>query len=138
MGRRYVPAEWVKGMSAADIARAAQTRDEDGIAIIRSGVQRLLGVAESYYNSGFAGLNYLPSRAHLAILIAGKSYRQIGIQLARNGTKWQHGRTVTSTATKAVTSLKALPLMARRRITPPDHDARLHTALKGLPHVHAR
>lgn len=137
MGRRYLPAEWVGGMSADDITATAMNSDKEGIACIRSGIQRLLSLAERYYNSGISGLNYLPIRAHLAILIAGKSYRQIGIQLARQGTNWHHGRTVTSTATKVITSLSAMPLMAGRRGQPSDHDSRLHEALKGLPHVHS-
>ncbi|MCE2517829.1 MAG: squalene/phytoene synthase family protein [Alphaproteobacteria bacterium] len=137
MGRRYLPADWCEGMTADDITRAAMTNHHDGIAVVRGGVQKLLGLAEAYYASGITGLNYLPLRAHLAILIAARAYRQSGIQLARQGTRWHQGRTVTSTATKAITTCAALPMMARRLTPPADHQKSLHTALEGLPYARA-
>ena len=133
MGRRYLPAEWVNGMSADAIKSAATTPDQAGINTVRSGVQHLLGLAEVYYNSAIHGLNYLPLRAHIAILIAARSYRQIGVQLARRGSPWHLGRQVTSTPTKAITSLAALPLMAHRFGAAPPHQAELHRPLHGLP-----
>ena len=136
MGRRYLPASWVEGMSAQDICDAAERGDEQSIAILQRAIQKLLGVAERFYESGIIGLNYLPPRAHLAILIAGKTYRQIGIQLARGGTMWHQGRVVTSTPTKAITSLMALPQIAERLKEIPPHNAALHLPLQGLPHVH--
>jgi len=92
-----------------------------------------LGLAEVYYNSAIHGLNYLPLRAHIAILIAARSYRQIGVQLARRGSPWHLGRQVTSTPTKAITSLAALPLMVHRFGAAPPHQAELHRPLHGLP-----
>ena len=140
MGRRYLPADWVQSMTADDIVSAAKHKDEsghrDGIETIRGGVQHLLGLAEVYYNSGINGLYHLPLRAHIAILIAARSYRQIGVQLARLGSPWYDGRQVTSTLTKAGTSIAALPLMAKRLRTPPPHQAYLHQPLAGLPFAH--
>ena len=136
MGRRYLPASWVDGLSASAIANAARDGNTAQIAVVRSATQRLLGIAERYYDSGMAGLSYLPRRAHLAILIAGKAYRQIGLQLARNGTNWHLGRTVTSTQTKFLSSLKAAPQLHHRLRAIPPHDALLHLPLKGLPYAH--
>ena len=135
MGRRYLPAEWISSLSADDIKSAAMNPDQnqDQINTIRGGVQHLLGLAEVYYNSAIHGLNYLPLRAHIAILIAARGYRQIGVQLARRGSPWHLGRQVTSTSTKAVTSLTALPFMAKRLGSIPPHHAELHRPLAGLP-----
>ena len=141
MGRRYLPEPWVNGLSAKDIAKAAATRDEDKIMIVQGAIQKLLGLAEQYYESGMAGLRYLPLRAHLAILIAGRAYRQIGLKLVRQGTNWHDGRVITSTPTKIATSLHALPQMTTRFSALPvhegAHEGKLHLALKGLPYVHA-
>ena len=136
MGRRYLPAHWVNAMPPETIQSAAIEGDETGINVIRSGVQHLLGLAEVYYKSALHGLNYLPLRAHIAILIAARSYRQIGVQLARRGSPWHQGRQVTSTATKALTSLAAIPLMTKRLGGIPPHDAGLHRPLLGLPFAH--
>lgn len=135
MGRRYLPASWVKNMSPEDITQAAAENDTDQIHIVRTAVQRTLSLAEQYYDSGINGLSFLPSRAHIAILIAARSYRQIGIQLARRGSNWHQGRQVTSGFTKARTSLFALPMMAKRLIKTPPHQDQLHDALDGLPHA---
>ena len=135
MGRRYLPGEWVGGMTPQEIVLAAEEADSMMINQVADGVTKVLSLAEKYYASGINGLGYLPLRAHVAILIAARAYRQIGIQLAREGCNWQDGRHVTSTLTKAWTSLKALPLMRHRSRACPIHDNRLHRALSGLPHA---
>ena len=135
MGRRYLPGQWIDGMTAKDMVKAAKTYDQHAIAVVQSGIDRLLDCAETYYRSGIEGLNYLPLRAHVAILIAARSYRQIGRQLKARGLPWHQGRQITSTATKAVTSLAALPLMTKRLQSPPPHQAALHLPLSGLPMI---
>jgi len=137
MGRRYLPGEWVAHMSPREIVLAAEEADTIMIRQVSEGIHRTLALAEAYYESGIAGLSYLPMRAHAAILIAARAYRQIGLQLARQGCNWQDGRQVTSTATKAWTSIRALPLMRYRRQEIPAHDDRLHRGLEGLPHARA-
>ena len=37
---------------------------------------------------GAAGLSYLPLRAHIAIAVAARVYRQIGVQIAATGYGW--------------------------------------------------
>jgi len=135
MGRRYLPAEWVGGITPQEIALAAEEADAMMIKQVAEGVMRTLSLAETYYESGIKGLSHLPLRAHVAILIAARAYRQIGIQLAYHGCNWQDGRQVTSTLTKAWTSLTALPLMRHRSRDVPAHDNKLHHALAGLPHA---
>lgn len=136
MLRRYLPADWVDGMDPAEMVVAVETGDPVAIRIVAAAAQRLVGMAEDYYRSGIKGLNYLPLRSHLAILIAARAYRQIGLQLVRQGCPWHQGRQVTSTATKARVSIAALPLMLRRLQSPTVHLRQLHAGLEGLPHVH--
>jgi len=135
MGRRYLPGQWIDGMTAKNMVKAAKTNDQHAIAVVQSGIDWLLDCAETYYRSGIEGLNYLPLRAHLAILIAARSYRQIGRQLKARGLPWHQGRQITSTTTKAVTSLAAIPLMTKRLQSPPPHQAALHLPLSGLPMI---
>ena len=131
MGRRYLPASWVDGLSPCEIAEAARTDDKAKIALIRSAVEKTISLSESYYQSGFAGLYYLPYRPRLAIAIAAKAYRQIGIKLLANQLNWHEGRTVTSTASKAFQSLAALPKCVKS--SPPlPHKLALHQPLDEL------
>ena len=130
MGRRYLPGEWTDNLSASAIAKGAASNDIIVIATIQSAIAKTLALAELYYDSGLSGLAYLPKRAQIAIAIAAFSYRQIGRQLAANDLNWHHGRTITSTATKAALSLRAL-LYLLPSTKPRAHDKTLHTALEG-------
>ena len=129
LGRRYLPAQWVSGMSASTIKQVAAEQDEEGIAIIRQAILRLLMLAERYYKSGEAGLGYLPFRARLSIAVAGRVYRKIGIKLMKNGINWHQGRVITSKAEKLLASLQAVTtvLLASRKVA---HNAELHQPLK--------
>lgn len=137
MGRRYLPASWVGDIAPETITAASVDDQHPERQAITNGVKQLLNLAEGYYASGVMGLNFLPLRAHLAILVAARVYRQIGVQLKAGGYTWHQGRAVTSAMTKAKTSLGAAPMISRRRHGLPRHDAKLHIGLEGLPHVDA-
>lgn len=128
MGRRYLPASWVGGMSANEICAAAEDPESRDAIIIADAIDRLLALADQYYESGLRGLAALPIRARLAIAVAGSVYRQIGVQLQNHGTNWYAGRTVTSKATKIRVTLMSLPLILRRQL-PDWHEAALHAPL---------
>jgi len=130
MGRRYLPAQWSDGLLPSDIVDGAANHDPQIIHSIKDALNATLTLADRYYQSGLSGLSFLPRRASLAIGIAAHCYRQIGVQLRANDLNWHHGRTVTSTATKAFISLRAAPLIVSRTC-PTHHDDSLHKALKG-------
>lgn len=88
--RRYLPHEWVSPLEPGDILNPTFHQK----VLIKNGLVQLLTLADSYYKSGLFGLRYLPFRARLAILIAARVYRQIGLELAKNDFNvWSH-RTV--------------------------------------------
>ena len=130
MGRRYLPANWVGGLHPDAIAKGAARGDEEVIETVKKAVQKTVTMADIYYKSGLSGLAFLPKRAQIAIAVAAHSYRQIGIQLQAQNLNWHEGRTVTSTATKARVSLRALRFMMPQT-KPTNHDALLHQALQG-------
>ncbi|MGB1418191.1 MAG: phytoene/squalene synthase family protein, partial [Candidatus Puniceispirillaceae bacterium] len=81
MNRRYVPGDWVGHASPAEIRAAARAPDSMLARDVTAAAGRLLDLAETFYASGARGYRYLPWRAHLAIGVAARVYRQIGIQL---------------------------------------------------------
>lgn len=136
MNRRYIPADWVGGASPADIRAAAKAPESKLCHDVRVAVGRLLDLADSFYASGARGYRYLPARAHLAICVAARVYRQIGIQLRGHDLAWHDGRQVTGKGTKLRCSILALASFRHRLGGPAgDHDDRLHVALRGLPYV---
>ena len=131
MGRRYLPASWVGDVEAADIAAPGEALQRD----LRDATRRLLQLADRYYASGEAGLAFLPLRARLAIVAAGRMYRAIGGQIAAFDYRSWDRRAVVGPAakarhaTQAVLALAFSPRLHRRNAR---HDAGLHHALQTL------
>ena len=105
---RYLPTTWTEGLTAKAIASGAEQEDRFIIAPSKAtAVTLALAIIIMKVVLLFA---HLPMRPRLAIGIAAYSYRQIGVKLRANKLNWHHGRTVTSTTSKAIQSLRALPL----------------------------
>ncbi|MDP4823237.1 MAG: squalene/phytoene synthase family protein, partial [Aestuariivirgaceae bacterium] len=78
LGRRYLPAIWVGDISPAMLSAPGGALEDSAIIAVK----RTLQLAERYYESGEAGLGFLPPRARLAILTAARVYRAIGKRIA--------------------------------------------------------
>ncbi len=124
MGRRYLPRNWVD-LSPSAIAKADKSVHND----VSQAIERILDLAEKYYQSALVGLNMIPGRARLTIAVALRLYRQIGIQLKNTGLQWWRGRTVVSKFTKLMLTAKALIDIIPKDV--PNHQNSLHQALKG-------
>lgn len=133
MGRRYLPMDAQPAILVA-MTVAAQAE-------AKSAIQSALKTAEQYYESGLAGLVYLPRRNRVAILLAAILYRAIGRKLLCKGIRWWQGRTILSKTEKLLITLAAFPsivmLLVRTQYHRDTHDGKLHEALKGLPFTHA-
>ena len=135
MGRRYLPASWAGNLEPAHISAASNATDGEVAKSISAAQRQLLLLADDYYQSGTAGLSYLPLRAHIAIAVAARVYRQIGVQIAATGYGWHQGRQVTSRVTKITCSLQACGSIWRRFWPRSPHRKHLHDGLEGLPFV---
>ena len=60
---------------------------------IADAIKNLLTLSEKYYISAFAGIKFLPLRSRLAIIIALRIYREIGI-VGKEKYNWWEGRTI--------------------------------------------
>ena len=135
MGRRYLPASWAGDVKPAHITAASNAPDGEVAKAVSLAVRQLLLLADDFYQSGTAGLSYLPLRAHIAIAVAARVYRQIGMQIAATGYSWHQGRQVTSRVTKILCSLRACGSIWRRFWPRTPHHKHLHDGLEGLPYV---
>lgn len=103
INRRYIPANLINQLEPESlICPNKQDKDE-----IKKAVAILLERAEHYYKSGEAGLIYLPLRAHLAILVAARVYREIGRKLKQHDYEYWHERIIVSTPRKVVITIQA-------------------------------
>ena len=101
MGRRYLPMN-AQPSNLVSMTVAAQTE-------AKSAIQAALKTAEQYYESGLAGLVYLPRRNRVAIFLAAILYRAIGRKVLRKGTRWWQGRTMVSKTEKLLITVAAFP-----------------------------
>ena len=129
LGRVYLPTDGAAGVIQPTALTEGDTESRNQA---WRGLCELITIAESYYNSGWQGLAFLPLRARLAIAVAAQVYREIGRQILRQGEQvyWQR-RSVVSPALKLWLTVKALVRLMgeptnQRRI---DHDQSLHRGL---------
>jgi phytoene synthase len=118
LGRRYLPATWIDASPAALATPSAGTREAG-----RQAVARLLSRAEAFYDSGLAGLDYLPAPVRPGIAVAATLYRGIGHALDRRGCAFWNGRVRLTPARKALLVAQALGGLAVRRRAGPLSDA---------------
>ncbi len=128
--RIYLPLTRLRAAGASGLVPGLlDGRDRAAVVVV---VAQLLALAERYYDSGSAGLRFIPWRSRLGILVAARVYRAIGRKLLRGGGDPLRGRTVTTTIEKLALAVAAI---ARFVFLPSSgsHDASLHVALVGLP-----
>ena len=125
MGRRYLPASWIdlpaSVIANADIACQQQVADA---------AERMLDLAENYYQSALLGIQLLPLCSRLSITVALRVYRQIGWVLKRRGLPWWQGRVFVSKSEKMLLSIRSLKDLIPVKV--PAHKKALHHNLQGL------
>jgi phytoene synthase len=104
MERRYLPGELVNTLSALQIQLANFEHRQQ----IQDAIKVLINLAEEYYQSGLAGLYYLPLRNRQAIAVAAYVYRDIGRKLLKNDCRYWEGRIFVSKLRKISLASQAL------------------------------
>lgn len=132
LGRRYLPEAWIGPVTPEQLLAP----DPELQSKLKLYTRTLLETAELYYRSARDGMGYLPARAHFAILIAGRVYREIGQKIARQGyTSWDR-RVRVSAGEKLLVAARtaaAFAVSGDIHATHAIHSSSLHDALKGLP-----
>ena len=130
MGRRYLPESWTGQLSPDQIVACAKAPESQNYKQIQAAADRLLTLADQYYESGRLGLGFLPVRARYGIAVAAEVYRAIGTKLRARKLRWGNGRVVTSKSEKLSASLQALSKLYR--LPKATHNSNLHAPLTSL------
>ena len=86
--RRYLPADWVDGLSPAAIAAADSTHRHQ----VSTAIRRLVELGEQHYQQAESGFPLIPMRNRQAIRIATRLYRAIGLRVVDQGCQYWLGR----------------------------------------------
>ncbi len=128
--RLYLPADRLRAAQGKTDAPPDPTIMLDPAAV-RVVVRDVLTMAERFYDSGLAGVRYLPARVRPAIVAAAFLYRGIGRALLRRGGDPLAGRVVLGAWERAWLAFAGL--MTALLPTPhTPHDPDLHIALRGI------
>ncbi len=113
-GRVYLPDLWLReaGLARADITNPAA---REALANV---VNRLLDLAETFYQSAGVGIAALPPRAAWAIATASAIYRDIGHQLRAQGPRAWDRRCHTTPMRKLVLAARSLGQLRRLQAPP--------------------
>lgn len=78
--REYLPSEWLRGQTVKELLTSTKRRDNNqtNLQLLTEAIQKLLHLADIYYESGLAGLRYLQPRNRFAIRVAARCYQAIG------------------------------------------------------------
>jgi phytoene synthase len=109
--RVYIPASRLHavGLSPDDLLDPAFVRSLSGRAALAGVVDDLLEVAEAAYTRAWHGMHFIPARPRLAILVASRLYRDIGLRLRHvHGSDPMHGRTVVPSTARLLGVLRGL------------------------------
>lgn len=121
--RRYIPATWLD-LPPESIREHPEETHRAAL--------RCLSLAEPYYSSGFAGLAYLPPESRRGILIAGRVYHEIGVELTRKGQHRAADRVIVPFRRKACLIVQSYLSRPPWGDSKPTHDRALHQHLDGL------
>lgn len=87
-GRRYLPGEWIGQLPPEAIATARPVHREP----VRSAVRRVVDLAEAHYARAETGMALIPLLNRMAIRVAARLYRAIGLRVRDNGCRYWDGR----------------------------------------------
>jgi len=135
-GRRYLPSDLVGDIAPENVLSPSKEQAQ----VIRQALKHLLEEAEIRYQSGIAGLCFLPLQSRTAILIAALSYREIGVKIAVRDFDVWHGRVYTRLIRKGLLAIKAISTILfckRLRKYQGFHNSALHHSLGKNPSVHS-
>ncbi|RZU98295.1 phytoene/squalene synthase family protein [Spiribacter vilamensis] len=103
-GRRYLPAEWV-GQRPPEVIAAAADPDR---ASVQAAIGRVVDRAEVEYARAETAFALIPWRNRVAIRVAARLYRAIGLRVRDGGCRYWEGRTSLSHRDRRRLALRTL------------------------------
>jgi phytoene synthase len=133
-GRLYLPDDLLARHGAGGLAaELGQPLGEAARAGCRGAMRELLAVADRYYASSDAGLDYLSFRCALGVNAARRIYSAIGGELARQAFDVEAPRAVVPTGSKLWYCIEAAALLVARRASRLSRSSRHALRFEAVP-----
>ena len=128
INRVYLP----KSETASLTINSFKNPSETDLMIINGARNKLIKLADSYYQSGMLGINQLPKKIKKSFMVALSIYRGIGHKIIQKKISYNERRVFLNKFEKLYLTLKTI-FNCSKNIDIPLHDKKLHEPLGKLP-----
>ena len=130
IGRIYLPKSETASLEIDNYKAPSKT----DLMIINGARDKLIILADQYYQSGVCGINQLPKKIKRSFLVASNIYQGIGHKIIQKNCSFNEQRVFLSKFEKLNQTIKTL-LNLSNVIDKPLHESKLHTSLEDLPNT---
>ena len=128
IGRIYLPKNETASLEIDNFKAPTKT----DLMIINGARDKLIKLADQYYQSGVCGINQLPKKIKRSFMVASNIYQGIGHKIIQKNSSFNEHRIFLSKLEKLNLTIKTL-LKLSNVIERPLHETKLHASLHDLP-----
>jgi phytoene synthase len=128
IGRIYLPKNETASLAIGNFRSPSNT----DLIIINSSRDKLIKLADEYYQSGMYGINQLPIKIKRSFRVASNIYQGIGHKIIKKRCSFNEQRVYLSKFEKLNLTIKTF-LKRSKSIDRPLHEKKLHASLQNLP-----
>ena len=130
IGRIYLPKNETASLEINNFRSPSNT----DLIIINSSRDKLIKLADEYYQSGMYGINQLPIKIKRSFRVASNIYQGIGHKILQKRCSFNEQRVYLSKFEKLNLTIKTF-LRRSKFIEKPMHEKKLHASLQNLPDI---
>jgi len=130
IGRIYLPKNETASLAIGNFRSPSNT----DLIIINSSRDKLIKLADEYYQSGMYGINQLPIKIKRSFRVASNIYQGIGHKILKKRYSFNEQRVYLSKFEKLELTIKTF-LRRSKFIEKPMHEKKLHASLQNLPDI---
>jgi len=130
IGRIYLPKNETASLAIGNFRSPSNT----DLIIINSSRDKLIKLADEYYQSGMYGINQLPIKIKRSFRVASNIYQGIGHKILQKACSFNEQRVYLSKFEKLNLTIKTF-LKRSQSIDRPLHEKKLHASLQNLPDI---
>ena len=107
MGRIYLPKSWINDITIEDLVSKNLPLHKNQI--IMNALEKLINLAEVFYQNGYHGLKFIPLKTRFSIFIASKIYKGISDKIKKQKFVYSHKRVYLNMMEKLFITIFAIP-----------------------------
>ena len=107
MGRIYLPKSWMKDITIEDLVSKDLSMQKNQV--VMNALEKLINLAEIFYQNGFNGLKFIPFKTRFSIFIASKIYKGISDKIKKQKFVYNQKRIYLNAMEKLLITIFSIP-----------------------------